>query len=137
MTDKLTIGDVEQESAKRDETGELVAESREIQWKGGTREVRVYPATLGHGNKFASIEDRLREADPEAVAEVLQGMYAEPDFGSQSKDQLVEWLRDLPMARMRELTAPLNLGAEAGEGEGNPQTEAEARATRARQMRGQ
>lgn len=117
MTDTLSLDDVQNEAAQRDENGDLVAETKEIPWKGDTKEVKVYPTTVGHANKYASIEEAITQLDPEAIADVLQGQYAEPDFASQPKGDLVAWLTDLPMQRLKELLAPSGLAdEEAAEG---------------------
>jgi hypothetical protein len=118
MTDELNFDDVEAEQVRRDENGELLPQKKQITWKGEPKTVKIVPATLGHANKYASLEEAINDLDPEAIAELFANHYRSPDFRDDSGKVPVERVRDLPLARLKELVAPLGL-VEEGE-QGNP-----------------
>lgn len=101
MTDELTVDDVREDTAKRDESGELIPDTYDIEWNGETRELAVKPITGGLANRVAKHEEGFDDLDPQAVAAVLSA--ACPAL----EDIRAEDVRDMPLDQIQALVEPI------------------------------
>lgn len=101
MTEKLNIDDVQEKQASRDDNGELIPRTEEIEWGDETKEIDVYPITGGLGNQIAKHERGLNELDPEAVAAVVRA--ACPNLTDMTADDI----EALPLEYIEALIGPI------------------------------
>ena len=72
MSDKITTETVRSDAPDRDENGDLIPTTHDVEWNDKTAELDVKPIVGGIANKIAKHETGLAELDPEAVAVVLR-----------------------------------------------------------------
>jgi len=134
MTDALTGDDLLEETASRGEDGELLPENRTVTWKGGKRDVKVKPVTIGRinelENEYSGDFDAL---DTEALRAVIFNQYVEPNLEKAYAEADKEW-EDLKAARVKDLAEAFDDLEEKAEGDGKNPMEM-TKAERAKEMR--